>query len=508
MPVTPTLADGMACWQNGRGGIRTMNRRAKKRGLFLSAFLAALVAWPLSPGAQALDGDWVGRGCKSELRMKVEGGAYQITINETTFKGRIVDGKRIDLNMPGAAQRHFRGEFAGDTFKAWVFNSAASGSGPSITPCRETFDLVRLGAAPDVAKAEPSPTPLAGAAAPPAPPPPAIPSAVVRPAAPSPPAANPDAAPSATSAAGNDAIELAFWDTIKGSTNPADFGAYLDAFPNGRFASLARLRAQPPQTVAAPPAPAAPSIPAPRPLPAIDFGTYHALIIGNDAYRNVPRLTTAVRDAQTVAQILRDFYGFNVRVLTNATRHEMLTAMTAMRQTLGERDNLLIFYAGHGILDSDTERGYWLPVDAEKDNPANWVSNADLTDVVKAIRARHVLVVADSCYSGTLVRAVMADFRSTIEQEAWWQRVAGKRSRAALTSGGLEPVLDGGGAGHSVFARAFVQALRENDAVLDASGLFKRVQRPVIVNSDQTPAYSDIRGAGHDGGEFLFVRRR
>jgi hypothetical protein len=497
--------------------------------------------------AQPPDGEWIGRGCRSELRLKVEGGAYEITIHETTFKGRIADGRRIDLNMPGAAQRHFRGEFVGDTFKAWVFNAPAAGSGPSITPCRETFDLVRAGAPASVAKAEPpaaqkpdpAPPPATAKADPPpsakvqppalakaetAPPPsapapthaeppkadpakvppPASPAAKApEPAAPAPPAAPP---PAPAPANAGDAVELAFWETIKNSSNPADFKAYLESFPNGRFAPLARLRAQPPASapqVAAAPAPAKRA-----PLADLDLGAYHALVIGNDAYRHLPKLKTAVRDAQVVAQLLRDAYGFQTRVLTNATRHDMLAAMTAMRQTLTERDNLLIFYAGHGILDTDTERGYWLPVDAEKDIPANWVSNADLTDVVKAIRARHVLVVADSCYSGTLVRSVMPDFRNPAEQETWWRRVAGKRSRAALTSGGLEPVLDGGGAGHSVFARAFLQALQENDGILDASGLFKRIQRPVVVNSDQTPAYSDIRGAGHDGGEFLFVRRR
>ena len=41
-----------------------------------------------------------------------------------------------------------------------------------------------------------------------------------------------------------DALELAFWNAIKDSTNPADFQAYLEAFPEGTFAPLARVRAQ------------------------------------------------------------------------------------------------------------------------------------------------------------------------------------------------------------------------------------------------------------------------
>ena len=85
--------------------------------------------------------------------------------------------------------------------------------------------------------------------------------------------------------------------------------------------------------------------------------------------------------------------------------------------------------------------------------------------------------------------------------------MAGKKSRTALVSGGLEPVMDAGGGGHSVFAKAFLEALADNDGVLDGQALFARIKRPVILNSDQTPDYADIRRAGHDGGDFLFIRQ-
>ena len=56
-----------------------------------------------------------------------------------------------------------------------------------------------------------------------------------------------------------------------------------------------------------------------------------------------------------------------------------------------------------------------------------------------------------------------------------------------------------------MFPRAFLTVLRESNEVLDGQQLFTAVRRPVIVNADQTPEYSDIRLAGHDGGDFLFV---
>ena len=83
-----------------------------------------------------------------------------------------------------------------------------------------------------------------------------------------------------------------------------------------------------------------------------------------------------------------------------------------------------------------------------------------------------------------------------------------KKARTVLTSGGLEPVEDSGGGDHSAFAKAFLDVLTENRGVLDGHRLFTLMRRPVMVNSDQTPEYGDIRKAGHDGGDFLFVRRQ
>lgn len=233
------------------------------------------------------------------------------------------------------------------------------------------------------------------------------------------------------------------------------------------------------------------------------FGGYHALVIGNDRYRDLPALATAVNDAESISAILRDRYGFSVSVLANATRAQVLTSLRQLRETLTESDNLLIYYAGHGWLDTEADEGYWLPVDAEEDSDINWISNATITGYLRSIQAKHVMIVADSCYSGTLTRGIKLD----VKPPDYLQRISRQRARIVLSSGGLEPVADGGGGGkHSAFARHFIDALNANQGVLDSTTLYSKIRRPVMLAADQAPELADIRKAGHEGGDFLFIR--
>lgn len=253
------------------------------------------------------------------------------------------------------------------------------------------------------------------------------------------------------------------------------------------------------------PMPAVPlAAPATAMLVNVDFGRYFALVIGNDAYQQLPKLKTATSDAAAVADLLQREYGFAVTMLTNATRGQIVDALDEFREKLRENDNLLIYYAGHGWLDEDAQRGYWLPVDANPNRRSAWLENTTITDTLRTLRAKHVMVVADSCYAGTLTRGAVVGVRSA----DYYERIAKKRARVALTSGGIEPVADSAGGRHSPFAQAFLQALRDNPAVLDGTELFSQMRRPVMLSANQTPEFSDVRSAGHDGGDFLFVKRK
>ena len=248
-------------------------------------------------------------------------------------------------------------------------------------------------------------------------------------------------------------------------------------------------------------------------LKGIPFGNYYALVIGNNKYKHYPQLKTAVNDARRAAKVLTDKYGFKTRLLLNADRYTILSALNKIRASLGKQDNLLIYYAGHGEIDSGNQRGYWLPVDAEVGNSANWISNLDVTDMLNVIEAKHIMVVADSCYSGTMSTTAQTrmslGLNDSTRRSKWIRIMAKTRARVVLSSGGVKPVLDAGNGKHSVFANAFLSALENNKSVIEGYRLYQQINRSVQnaaakYQLEQIPRYSPIRHGG-GLGEFFFV---
>jgi hypothetical protein len=289
-------------------------------------------------------------------------------------------------------------------------------------------------------------------------------------------------------------LELEFWKSIKESGDPDMYREYLRQFPSGVYAGLAKIKLQ---ELSADKKVHAASV------PNLDYGDYYALVIGNNNYQDLTNLRGAVNDAKAVSTVLEVDYGFNVKLLENASRKDILRSLKHLRETVSAKDNVLIYYAGHGYLDEAADQGYWLPVDSERDDDSNWIATDRVASQIKAMQAKHVMVVADSCFSGTITRAIKIEQRTP----DWLFEIVKKKARTALTSGGLEPVMDTSSGNHSAFAYAFISLLEENDGVLDASQLFSKLRPKVMANSTQTPQYGKIHMAGDDGGDFLFVRQ-
>jgi hypothetical protein len=246
--------------------------------------------------------------------------------------------------------------------------------------------------------------------------------------------------------------------------------------------------------------------------PTPELGAYHALVIGNENYTYWMKLKTPKNDINEIADLLSNKYGFRTRKLVDAKRNDIIKTIEVLNKELGEKDSLLIYYAGHGhykYLYKGAVRGYWIPVDGEKEeeNSAQWISAQDIIDKLSIMKARHVLVVADSCFSGAFTRGDIP------EEERYALRIlAQKRSRTVLSSTDLKPAVDQAGSGgkHSIFAGVLLDVLRTNEETLEGRKLHDLVRNKVVrlahyVSQEQIPLYAFLVDAGHEGGDFLFV---
>jgi formylglycine-generating enzyme required for sulfatase activity len=239
-------------------------------------------------------------------------------------------------------------------------------------------------------------------------------------------------------------------------------------------------------------------------------GDLWLLTIGINSYLSWPRLKTAVNDARAIKNVLLARYHLessHVIELTDeqATRHNILAAFRDLAKKVKPEDSLLVYYAGHGHVDSITGKGSWIPVESGTDDPTAWLGNRDVTDYlsVNAIKARHVLLVSDSCFSGDFFRGSRGAL-PTID-DAFLKKAYSRSSRQAISSGGLEPVSDAGFGGNSVFSHFLVTALNSNSKLyLVPSELFGEVRAGVGKNADQLPQFGDLHGVGgQDGGEMI-----
>jgi len=244
---------------------------------------------------------------------------------------------------------------------------------------------------------------------------------------------------------------------------------------------------------------------------------YYALVIGNSTYgAPIRSLQTPGADAIAVAKLLHDMYGFQTKVLLDVTRSQIMAEFANYRKTLSENSNLLIYYAGHGFLDTAVDEAYWLPVDARRDNNNNWISADDITRAVRGIASKHILVISDSCYSGAILGDETTGRRGLpettgglpMEYAAYLAKMETLTSKDWMASGSREPVSDSGAPGHSVFAAALLQGLTEmKDSRFSASELFySYVKRKVAGSSEQLPQYGSIRMSGDQLGDFIFSR--
>lgn len=241
----------------------------------------------------------------------------------------------------------------------------------------------------------------------------------------------------------------------------------------------------------------------------IGFGKYYALIVGVSTYQDktiADLRGEPLKDAQALADVLTSKYNFekeNVTVLKNPEDNQISREFTKLSRKIGENDNLLIFYAGHGNYDKVTEKGYWMPSNANMEFEENIILNSSIVTYIKAIRSKHTLLIADACFSGSILTRTRNYDKASNAVKAKYSLP----SRKAITSGALETVPN-----ESVFMEFLIKKLKENNKpYLSAGQLFNLIEDPIIDNPRgdkfQRPIYAPISRTGNEGGDFIFIKR-
>ncbi len=244
-----------------------------------------------------------------------------------------------------------------------------------------------------------------------------------------------------------------------------------------------------------------------------EYSNSWALIIGVNKYFFCSPLSYAINDAEAIAKLLKERFGFpekNITLLLDekATQNSIKKhfAKYTNEKLIAPDDRILIFFAGHGTTFNGArgEVGFLVPVDGKSEKINTLIRWDEFTRDTDLIPAKHIFFLMDACYGGlALVR--QPAFGSMRFLEDMLQRI----SRQVLTAGKAdETVADGSGVrpGHSIFTAYLINALEggasTSDGIISANGVmayvYDRVGRDPY--SHQTPHYGFIDG----DGDFIF----
>jgi len=224
-------------------------------------------------------------------------------------------------------------------------------------------------------------------------------------------------------------------------------------------------------------------------------------VIGIDNYKNVVKLNNAVKDTKNISEVLWEKYNFKKEDTYHiyneqATRKSIYYQFRKLAEEVTEKDNLLIYFAGHGYFDLTLNMGYWLPYEASQNEFSDYIANNEIINFIKVIKAKHTFLIADACFAGSL----FVNNRKILSQ-----KVENYSSRWAFASGRMEVVADGPKGENSPFAKSLIKVLSQNnEREIRVSEVILKVQVLVGNNFEQTPQGAPLHGVGDEGGEMVF----
>ncbi|MBU8893287.1 MAG: caspase family protein [Bacteroidales bacterium] len=240
------------------------------------------------------------------------------------------------------------------------------------------------------------------------------------------------------------------------------------------------------------------------------LGVDRALIFATNIYDSFSELVNPVIDASTISEELQSNYYVQTELLINPTLKEAIEKIREYAKLeYSPNDNLLIFFAGHGIYDEVFKEGYVISRDSKSDDVAktSYLSHSNLRTMVNNIPCKHILLVMDVCFGGTFdpiiaSKSRAADMYTEVTNEEFIQRKKKYKTRLYLTSGGKEYVPDGRPGHHSPFARKFLEAMRNyggSDGILTINEIIQYVEKV-----EPQPRFGEF-GNNEPGSDFILL---
>ncbi|HPG11899.1 MAG TPA: caspase family protein [Chitinophagaceae bacterium] len=196
----------------------------------------------------------------------------------------------------------------------------------------------------------------------------------------------------------------------------------------------------------------------------------YALLFATDEYKDneFNRLVNPINDAKALQNILQNDFGFEVKLVINPTRDEMELWLSEYRDNkrYGPNDQLLIFFAGHGVYYDNAKMGYLVAKDSKMQDPTHktYLSYSDLGNIyLKNINCNRIFLVLDACFAGSFFdnNGLRGNPKEIDARNLTYLKRTSSNQRfyKGISSGGKQYVADGKPGQHSPFAGSFMRVL-------------------------------------------------
>jgi hypothetical protein len=233
-----------------------------------------------------------------------------------------------------------------------------------------------------------------------------------------------------------------------------------------------------------------------------------ALVVGASSYKNAlawDRLDVVPDEVKRIEDILAR-HKFVVSKLENPDSQTLSAKLKSfLSQSVNRDTRMLVYFAGHGWTDNK-KSGFVVPVDApapgDPEFLAKLVGLEEIRNWSYLSKAKHILLVFDSCFSGS----IFLSRHNLSPVEKLFLVDIDRPGRQIITSGRAEEQVPD----KLDFADAFVSGLEggadyNKDGVISASELGYFLRSTIIPKNQQTPQYGSDTSVDYRGGDEIFI---